>query len=89
MADLLCSHILFAFRKPSSCAKPLEGMTILDVGCGGGLSCEVIVAVFIESVLVSCGVLSCSYIHSFDVAFLMIVSAFGKVGGSCGGDRCS
>eukprot|EP00250_Pteridium_aquilinum_P000469 c10508_g2_i1 orf=156-1121(-) len=32
----LCGH----FKKIVSCAKPLEGLTILDVGCGGGLLCE-------------------------------------------------
>lgn len=32
----ICCH----FRKILSCAKPLEGLAILDVGCGGGLVCE-------------------------------------------------
>ncbi|BFI31575.1 2-polyprenyl-6-hydroxyphenyl methylase / 3-demethylubiquinone-9 3-methyltransferase [Marchantia polymorpha subsp. ruderalis] len=32
----LCHH----FRKDASSATPLDGLTIVDVGCGGGLACE-------------------------------------------------
>jgi 2-polyprenyl-6-hydroxyphenyl methylase / 3-demethylubiquinone-9 3-methyltransferase len=34
--DNVCSH----FRLPEISPKPLEGLRILDVGCGGGLLCE-------------------------------------------------
>lgn len=31
----------FMFRKDANTARPLNGLQILDVGCGGGLVCEV------------------------------------------------
>ncbi|KAH7440943.1 hypothetical protein KP509_03G017100 [Ceratopteris richardii] len=34
--SVLCKH----FRKDTCCARPLKGLHILDVGCGGGLLCE-------------------------------------------------
>jgi hypothetical protein len=33
----ICRH----FRKDANSARPLEGLQIVDVGCGGGLLCEV------------------------------------------------
>jgi 2-polyprenyl-3-methyl-5-hydroxy-6-metoxy-1,4-benzoquinol methylase len=29
-------------RKDANTARPLEGLKIIDVGCGGGLVCEVL-----------------------------------------------
>jgi len=34
--EQLCTH----FRLDSLCEKPLKGLRILDIGCGGGLLCE-------------------------------------------------
>ena len=33
-------HVLAHFHRDGSLMRPLEGLTILDVGCGGGLLCE-------------------------------------------------
>ncbi|MET3901176.1 2-polyprenyl-6-hydroxyphenyl methylase/3-demethylubiquinone-9 3-methyltransferase [Devosia sp. UYZn731] len=33
-------HVLAHFHRDGSVMRPLEGLTILDVGCGGGLLCE-------------------------------------------------
>jgi 2-polyprenyl-6-hydroxyphenyl methylase/3-demethylubiquinone-9 3-methyltransferase len=33
-------HLIAHFGKDGSAIRPLEGLTILDVGCGGGLLCE-------------------------------------------------
>ena len=33
-------HVLTHFHRDGSVMRPLEGLTILDVGCGGGLLCE-------------------------------------------------
>ncbi len=32
---------IFICRKDANSARPLEGLQIVDVGCGGGLLCEV------------------------------------------------
>jgi 2-polyprenyl-6-hydroxyphenyl methylase/3-demethylubiquinone-9 3-methyltransferase len=36
LRDALLRH----FRRPSGGPKPLDGLSILDIGCGGGLVCE-------------------------------------------------
>ena len=33
-------HLLAHFGRDGSAMRPFEGLTILDVGCGGGLLCE-------------------------------------------------
>src|SRR5690606_457726 len=33
-------HLISHFGKDGSAIRPLEGLTVLDVGCGGGLLCE-------------------------------------------------
>ena len=33
-------HLLTHFGRDGSAMRPFEGLTILDVGCGGGLLCE-------------------------------------------------
>lgn len=33
-------HDMFAYSRERSTAQPLQGLTILDVGCGGGLFSE-------------------------------------------------
>lgn len=33
-------HLISHFARDGSAIRPLEGLTILDVGCGGGLLCE-------------------------------------------------
>ncbi len=33
-------HLLAHFRRDGGAMRPFEGLTILDVGCGGGLLCE-------------------------------------------------
>lgn len=40
--QLICIWVLFLmYRKDANTARPLNGLQILDVGCGGGLVCEV------------------------------------------------
>lgn len=36
LRDQICYH----FARPTDVPKPLEGLRILDIGCGGGLVCE-------------------------------------------------
>jgi len=38
--DFIKSHICDHFGRDETCEKPLEGLRILDIGCGGGLLCE-------------------------------------------------
>lgn len=33
-------HVALHFKKQSAAEQPLKGLTLLDVGCGGGLLCE-------------------------------------------------
>lgn len=39
------SLVGFAGRKDPYCARPFEGLKIIDVGCGGGILSEVLLSV--------------------------------------------
>lgn len=41
MKACIHAHMLLLDRKDANTPRPLEGLKILDVGCGGGLVCEV------------------------------------------------